>query len=124
MARPLPLRFKKVPRLPEPMLAKTGQIPTGAGWLSEPKMDGFRCMVCTHGDRFLARSRRGWDMTALLPEFAKRLPADVQLDGELVAWDENGHPDWHRLGRRILHRDESIPVTLMVFDVLAVEGCR
>ena len=61
-------------------------------------------------------------MTALLPELGDVLPADVQLDGELVALDSNGHPDFHRLGRRMLHGDTSIPVTLMVFDVLAVEG--
>jgi bifunctional non-homologous end joining protein LigD len=85
-------------------------------------MDGFRCMVCTHGGRFQARSRRGWAMTALLPELAHTLPPDVQLDGELVAWDGHSHPDFHRLGRRMLHGDTTIPVTLMVFDVLAVEG--
>jgi ATP-dependent DNA ligase len=49
------------------------------------------------------------------------LPSNVQLYGELVAWDANGHPDWHLLGRR-RHGDLSIPVTVMVFDVLAVEG--
>jgi bifunctional non-homologous end joining protein LigD len=61
-------------------------------------------------------------MTPLLVELAGRLPADVQLDAELVAWEESGRPDWRRLGRRMLHKDMSIPVTLMVFDVLAVEG--
>ena len=104
------------------MLAKSGPIPTGRGWLFEPKLDGFRCLVCTHGGRFRARSRRGWDMTGLLPELAEALPLDVQLDGELVAFDEHGRPDFHRLGRRMLHGDASVPVTLMLFDVLAVEG--
>ena len=61
-------------------------------------------------------------MGALLPELGRTLPADVQLDGELVALDEHGHPDFHRLGRCMLHGDTSIPLTLMVFDVLAVEG--
>jgi bifunctional non-homologous end joining protein LigD len=49
-------------------------------------------------------------------------PSNVQLDGELVAWDANGHPDWHLLGRRMLHGELSIAVTVMVFDVLAIEG--
>jgi bifunctional non-homologous end joining protein LigD len=61
-------------------------------------------------------------MTRLLPDLTRTLPADVQLDGELVAFDADGHPDFHRLGRRMLHGDASIPVTLMVFDMLAVEG--
>lgn len=34
----------------------------------------------------------------VLPELAATLPADVQLDGELVARGD-GHPDFHRLGR-------------------------
>ena len=109
-------------RLPDPMLAKPGPIPTGRGWLFEPKMDGFRCLVDTHAGRFKARSRRGWDMTERLRELGQVLPPDVQLDGEIVAWDENGYPDCHRLGKRVLHGDTSIPVTLIVFDVLAVEG--
>jgi ATP-dependent DNA ligase len=54
-------------RLVEPMLARSGGIPRGTGWLFEPKLDGFRCLCCTHGRRLVC-SRRGWDMTPLLPE--------------------------------------------------------
>jgi bifunctional non-homologous end joining protein LigD len=111
----------RVLRLPEPMLARSGGLPSGGGWRFEPKLDGFRCLVCTH-TRFRARSRRGWDMATLLPELARALPADVQLDGELVAFGPDGHPDFHRVGRRMLHGDTSIALTYMVFDVLAVEG--
>src|SRR3954468_2528017 len=42
-------------RLPEPALALAGTIPTGRGWRFEPRLNGFRCLTCTHG-RFLARS--------------------------------------------------------------------
>ena len=65
-------------RLPEPMLARADSIPSGAGWMFEPKLDGFRCLVCTHAG-FRARSRRGWDMSHLLPEFRGGLPESVQL---------------------------------------------
>jgi bifunctional non-homologous end joining protein LigD len=109
-------------RLPDPMLARTGEIPTAAGWVFEPKLDGFRCLICTHAGRFQARSRRGWEMSDRLPELRDVLPADVQLDGELVAWDDSGRPDWHRLGARVLHGDTSIPVSFIAFDVLACEG--
>jgi hypothetical protein len=37
-------------------------------------------------------------MSGLLPELAVSVPPDVQLDGELGAWDRDGHPDFHRLG--------------------------
>ena len=109
-------------RLPEPMLARAGPIPRGRGWTFEPKLDGFRCLVCTHGGRFRARSRNGWNMTKLLPDLADALPDDVQLDGELVAVAQEGSPDFHRLAARMLHGRGGIAVTLFVFDMLAVEG--
>ena len=87
-----------------------GPLPTRAGWRFEPKLDGYRCLVCTHG-RFRARSCRGWDMTALLPEIGEALPPNLQLDGELVALDDEGHPDFHRLGRRMLHRQAGVAVS-------------
>jgi bifunctional non-homologous end joining protein LigD len=67
-------------------------------------------------------SAAGCDTTALLPELALVLSPDVQLDGELVAWGDDGLPDFHRLCRRMLHGDRSIPVTYMAFDVLALDG--
>ncbi len=36
-------------RLPEPTLARSGPLPHGRGWSFESKLDGFRCLVCTHG---------------------------------------------------------------------------
>ena len=67
-------------RLPEPMLARAGTIPHGRGWTFEPKLDGFRCLVCTHAG-FRARSRRGWDMTHLLPEFRRASPEAYNSTG-------------------------------------------
>lgn len=84
------------------MLARTGTIPYGRGWMFEPKLDGFRCMVCTHAG-FRARSRRGWEMAHLLPEFRRSLPEGLQLDGELVALADDGRADFHRLSSRMLH---------------------
>ena len=62
-------------RLPQPMLAQRGQIPSGPGWSFELKWDGFRAIVGRNGD-FRVRSRRGWDMTSLLTELG-----DVSVDG-------------------------------------------
>ena len=30
------------------MLARFEGIPSGRGWVLEPKLDGFRCLICTH----------------------------------------------------------------------------
>jgi bifunctional non-homologous end joining protein LigD len=107
--------------LPEPMLARSGPLPEGTGWRFEPKLDGYRCLVCTHG-RFRVRSRRGWNMAPRLPELEEALPANVQLDGELVAFDADGKPDFHRLSEWMLHGRDGISVTYKVFDVLAFDG--
>jgi ATP-dependent DNA ligase len=83
-------------------------------------LDGFRCVICTHG-RFLARSRRGWNMSTLLPELGATLPANLQLDGEIVALNAESarlSPARHRM----LHGQGGVQVTYFVFDVLAVEG--
>src|SRR4051812_49897692 len=60
-------------------------------------------------------------MAPLIPELERALPPDIQLDGELVALDADGRPDFHRLGARMLHGRSGIAVTLFVFDVLAAE---
>jgi ATP-dependent DNA ligase len=68
------------------------------------------------------RSRRGWNMAALLPELEQALPSNVQLDGQLDALDEFGYLDFRLLGQRMLQRRGGISVTYMVFDLLARDG--
>jgi bifunctional non-homologous end joining protein LigD len=60
-------------------------------------------------------------MTELLPEFRRILVRGV-FDGELVALDRHGRPSFERLCRRMLQRDVSVPVALLVFDVLELDG--
>lgn len=61
------------------MLSRPGPLPTGPLWSFELKWDGFWAIVLTE-DGLRVRSRRGWDMTPLLPELAG-LPPDLLLDG-------------------------------------------
>ena len=103
------------------MLTKAGASPRSRGRTLEPKLGGFRCMVWSHAG-FRAHSRRGCDMTHLLPELGRSLPQDVQLDGEIVALADDGRPDFHRLSSRMLHGRGGIAITYFVFDLLAVEG--
>jgi bifunctional non-homologous end joining protein LigD len=107
--------------LPQPMLARSGPIPTRGDWSFEVKWDGFRAIVSTEGNPLRARSRRGWDMTPLLPELSA-LPVAATLDGELVAFGPDGSPDFPLLCERMLMRRPGITVTYMVFDLLSLDG--
>ncbi len=95
-------------------------LPTRPGWSFEPKWDGFRAIVRTGVD-YTVRSRRGWRMTEHLPEFASASVRGV-FDGEIVAFGNDGRPSFERICRRILQRDSSVPVTLIVFDLLELDG--
>ena len=99
------------------MLSRPG--PSGSGWSYELKWDGFRAIVSTEGE-VRVRSRRGWNMTAVLPEL-RGLPSGLVLDGELVAW-KGSEPYFPHICRRVLNRDMSVPMTFVVFDVLQRDG--
>jgi len=71
-------------------------------------------------DGFAVRSRRGWNMTEVLPEL-RRLPAGLVLDGELVAW-KGSEPYFPLVCRRVLNRDMSIPLTFVAFDLLQADA--
>jgi bifunctional non-homologous end joining protein LigD len=75
------------------MLARSGPIPSRGDWAFEVKWDGFRAVVSTEGAPLRVRSRRGWDMTDLLPELSA-LPVAATFDGELVAFGDDGAPDF------------------------------
>ena len=101
------------------MLSRPGPLPSGSGWSYELKWDGFRALVSTE-EGLAVRSRRGWDMTPVLPEL-RALPDGLVLDGELVAW-KGSEPSFPLVCRRILHRDMSVPLTFVIFDLLRRDG--
>jgi bifunctional non-homologous end joining protein LigD len=103
------------------MLARSGPIPTRGDWSFEVKWDGFRAIVSTEAKVLRVRSRRGWDMTPLVPELAA-LPVFATLDGELCAFGPDGAPDFPLLCERMLMRRPGIPVTFMIFDLLSIDG--
>src|SRR4051794_27435425 len=97
-------------RLPEPMLLRSGRLPTTGDYAFEPKWDGFRALVA-HNGRLRVISRRGWDMTSLLPEL-QGPPDGVAVDGELVALGDDGLPSFPGLCDRMLHGKRRIDVIL------------
>jgi bifunctional non-homologous end joining protein LigD len=102
------------------MLARSGRLPVSGDYSYEVKWDGFRAIVSTEGP-LRVRSRRGWDMTEHVG-FLAELPVRGVLDGELVALDGDGRPDFAELCQCVLARQRSTPLTFIAFDVLSVDG--
>src|SRR5262245_38937467 len=102
------------------MLARSSRLPTSGDFAYEVKWDGFRAVGCTEGP-LRVRSRRGWDMTERVG-FLAELPARGTFDGELVALDGSGRPDFLQLCECVLLGRAPTPLTYIIFDVLSVEG--
>jgi hypothetical protein len=60
------------------MLSQSGPLPKRSGFGFEVKWDGVRAVVGLNGE-LRVRSRRGWNMTELVPELAA-IPAHVVLE--------------------------------------------
>lgn len=85
----------------EPMeCVLVSQLPEGADWAYEVKLDGYRAIgVKTSRDTILY-SRNAKNFNKRFPQIAEALndlPADTVIDGEVVALDESGRPDFHAL---------------------------
>ncbi len=115
-----------------PMLATPGDVPEGPGWIYELKMDGVRIIVQKTKDGVELFYRSGRSATAAYPEVVRAVaalpPAEIVLDGEIVAFDDRGRPSFERLASRIhtapradlRHALQDVPIVFMVFDLLAV----
>ena len=118
---PLPLRPPVAPQLARPR----AELPTGAGWVYEPKWDGFRAIVFVDGTDVEIQSRNGRSLTRYFPELA--FPeARLVLDGEIVIPGEDGLPDFGALQNRIHPAESRIrllaqetPARFLAFDLLA-----
>jgi ATP-dependent DNA ligase len=104
-------------------------LPAGAGWLYEPKWDGYRCLVFRDGKHVSLFSKRGTNLNRYFPELvegvAKLKPKRFVLDGEILVVIK-GRPDFDSLQLR-MHPAESrikklsaeIPASFMAFDLVA-----
>jgi bifunctional non-homologous end joining protein LigD len=120
-------RGTKVSTLPAfvpPQLCKpVDRPPPGAGWAHEIKFDGYRLQVRVEGGKARLLTRKGLDWTSKFPEIAKdaaRL-ADGIYDGEAVALDREGQPDFSRL-QEALSTGRTSGLVLFLFDALFAEG--
>jgi bifunctional non-homologous end joining protein LigD len=98
-------------------------------YIFEVKWDGLRCIVFRDPEgRIRLRDRGLNDLTADLPEVAaaaKRIPLGSVIDGELVATDSDGRPDYPRLRQRLAGGAklmDAIPTAYLAFDALYLDG--
>ncbi len=116
-----------------PMLASRGtSVPTGPEWIHEVKWDGMRVLADVRDGALRLWSRNENDVTVSFPELADvgvLAGHDVLLDGEVVAMAD-GVPRFSALADRMHVSNaarartlaRSNPVTLIVFDVLRLDG--
>jgi bifunctional non-homologous end joining protein LigD len=93
--------------------------PSGPEWLHEVKFDGFRIQLHKNGDEVRLFSRNGKDFTGRFPTVSQAVAAlpvaGAIIDGEIVACDETGKPDFYTLLRR-----RAAGVCVWCFDLLAL----
>jgi ATP-dependent DNA ligase len=112
------------------MLAKAASaLPSGDGWLYEPKWDGFRTLIFRDGDEWQLQSRDEKPMNRYFPELGEpvlaQLPPRCVIDGEVVIAGARGldfdalllriHPAKSRV--EMLARES--PASFVAWDLLA-----
>ena len=121
------------------MLATSGRLPArDEDWAFEIKWDGVRMLAYVDGrpptGTMRLESRNLIDITSRYPEL-EDLPAALAghaavLDGEAVAFDEEGRPSFSRLQHRMhiadpreaAARTKQYPVVYEIFDLLWLDG--
>jgi bifunctional non-homologous end joining protein LigD len=132
---PAPEGYSPMPERIAPMLAMAGSLPVDdEGWAYEFKWDGVRAIVYVDGGRVRALSRNEKDLVVSFPELraiGEFLGSrSAVLDGEIVAFDGDGRPDFGRLQQRlhlgspslVARRAHEVPVSYLAFDLPYLEG--
>ncbi len=127
-----PATFAIAPPI-EPMLAKlTETLPTGDGWLFEPKWDGFRAIVFRGNSDVFIQSRVLRPLDRYFPElheaFLRKVPDGCVIDGEIVVVTRDGldfdalQLRLHPAASRVAKLAKETPAAFVAFDLLAIEG--
>lgn len=97
--------------------------PSGEGWCHEIKFDGYRVQLRVEGGEARLKTRKGLDWTGKFATIAKQASAlpDVLIDGEIVALDHQGAPDFSTLQAAISDA-KTDKLAFFAFDLLFAEG--
>jgi bifunctional non-homologous end joining protein LigD len=97
--------------------------PNAEGWCHEIKFDGYRVQLRVEDGDAALRTRKGLDWTEKFQAIANEgssLP-DVLVDGEIVALDHNGAPDFSTL-QAALSDGKTDDLIFFAFDLLFADG--
>ncbi|HET6447763.1 MAG TPA: DNA ligase D [Conexibacter sp.] len=135
MDPPVDATAEETPANVSPMLARLSTLPRDeANWSFEVKWDGVRALAHSRPGHLSFITRNGNDVAAAYPELRplnRALGSHAAiLDGEIVAFDEDGKPSFQALQPRIHLRGASVvrrqaaenPVTYAIFDLLWLDG--
>jgi bifunctional non-homologous end joining protein LigD len=96
-------KAKKVAAIPDfvapELCISVDRPPAGEGWCHEIKFDGYRVQLRVEGGEATLKTRKGLDWTDKFQAITKEgnaLP-DMLVDGEIVALDHEGAPDFSTL---------------------------
>jgi bifunctional non-homologous end joining protein LigD len=107
-----------------PQLCKSvSRPPTGQDWVHEIKLDGYRMQLRVEDGQAIMRTRKGLDWTgkfSAVAQAGESLP-DCIIDGEVVALDHKGAPDFSAL-QAALSEGRSRDLMFFVFDLLFEGG--
>lgn len=113
-----------MPTFVAPQLCKrVNRPPTGADWVHEIKLDGYRMQLRVERGEAALRTRAGLDWTgkfSAIAEAAADFP-DCIIDGEVVALDRNGASNFSSL-QAALSEGRSRDLIYFVFDLLFLRG--
>jgi len=118
---------KKVSAIPDfvaPQLCTSVERPpAGDGWCHEIKFDGYRVQLRVEDGNATLKTRKGLDWTDKFVAIAKEagsLP-DGMIDGEIVALDHNGAPNFSSL-QAALSDGKTEELIFFAFDLLFAGG--
>jgi bifunctional non-homologous end joining protein LigD len=97
--------------------------PNGEGWCHEIKFDGYRVQLRAEGGKAILRTRKGLDWTDKFGAIAKEGDAlpDVLIDGEIVALNHKGAPDFSTL-QAAISDGKTDNLIFYAFDLLFAGG--
>ena len=104
------------------LLLRTERLREGPEWRYELKHDGYRAIAFKSRGKLYLRSRNDKDFSDRYPEILKglaKLPDETVIDGEVVAFDENGRPSFNALQNSA---SSDLDLAFYVYDLMVLEG--